>query len=251
MYKVIIVEDELLARNFLAGMFEESFKDYKVIAKCASVAEAKEAISKEKPDLLMLDIEMPQGNGFDLLNQLEEINFHIVFTTAYDHYALKAIKFAALDYLLKPIDEDELQQTLKKFEALQVNQSGVEGQLNELLQSIQSNSKQERIALPSDTGIDFVKISDIVRCESDNNYTRIFTINKEVYLVSKPLKEYEGLLSDHDFIRVHQSHLINFKMLKRYSKEDGGSVELFDGSVIVISRRKKSVIEEAIGQLSV
>ena len=210
-----------------------------LLASVQSVEEGLTAVRTYKPQLVFLDIEIGNKTGFDLLKQLPEINFEVIFTTAYDKYAVQAFKFSALDYLLKPIDTDELQAALKKLND-KVSQKDIAGKFDTLfhnLKNIQSSSK--RICVPVLSGLVFIQTDDIIRCESNINYTTLFLKDKQKLLVAKTLKEFEEMLTEYNFYRVHNSHLINLAYIKMYNKGKGGTVTMTDGSEIEVSTRRK------------
>jgi two-component system, LytTR family, response regulator len=242
--KAIIVDDEKHSRETLKNLVEEFCDGIEVLATASSIVEALEVIPKMKPDLLFLDIELQTGTGFDILNLLPEINFEIIFTTAFDQYAIKAVKFSSLDYLLKPIDLDELQIAIEKARKLKDKQL-----YNLQLQSLIHNLKQPKISkicLATTDGFEFVNIEEICYCEAQGSYTSfIFKSGKKI-LVSKHLKGFENLLSDHTFMRVHNSYLINLKEVNKFIKSDGGYIVMNNGDSVSISRSKKDEFLEAM-----
>lgn len=247
MTKILIVDDEPAASNILKMLIEKHVPVTKEIKTCNSPEEGLKIIQEWQPDLLMLDIEMPSMNGFDLLNRVGNSDFDVVFTTAYDKYAIKAIRFSALDYLLKPVDIAELQNAInkhviKKFEPPQEQQKLVSNLINNLQQKDQTGFK---LALSTTEGVFFFIPSEIIRLEGESNYTRFYFASQKPMLVSRTLKEYEEILAEHDFIRAHKSHLVNKKFVKHLDKE--GLLWLTDGSHIIVSRRKK---EEVLKELS-
>jgi len=247
MTRILIVDDEPAASNILKMLIEKHVPATKDIKTCNSPEEALEIIREWQPNLLMLDIEMPNMNGFDLLNRVGNSDFDVVFTTAYDKYAIKAIRFSALDYLLKPVDIAELQNAInkhiiKKFQPPQEQHKLVSNLISNLQQKDQTGFK---LALSTTEGVFFFVPSEIIRLEGESNYTRFYFANQKPMLVSRTLKEYEDILSEHDFIRAHKSHLVNKKFVKHLDKE--GLLWLTDGSHIVVSRRKK---EEVLKELS-
>ena len=244
--KSIIIDDEPAAREKLQLLIGNYCKDkIEIAAACENVKEGLAAIALHKPDLIFLDIEMPGLTGFDLLKQIPRIEFDVVFTTAHDHYAIKAIKFSALDYLLKPIDLEQLQEAVSKAIEKRSAQKDYR-QYESFIENISENKPLENLSIPTSTGLVFVKLSDIVRCEAISNYTCFKLLNKEEVIATRTLKEYEELLSDNGFIRIHHSHLINKQFLKRYIKGAGGQVEMADGSTIDVSRRKKDEVLERL-----
>lgn len=246
MIRGIIVEDEKHSRETLRGMLARYCKNVEVIAEADSYRSGLEIIKEHKPEVVFLDIQMPDGSGFRMLEELDDINFEIVFTTAFDQFAIKAIKYSALDYLLKPIDPDELVNAVKKVEQkLQKHQ--VSDNIQVLLENIRSKDKDpHKIVLSTSEKIHIIETDQILRCESDNYYTHFFLTDGRNILVSKTLKENEELLSDHNFIRPHKSHLVNVKYIKGFLKNDGGYIEMTDGSRIPVSRRKREKIIEII-----
>jgi two-component system LytT family response regulator len=238
--RAIIVDDEKKFSDALNNMISEHFHDkITILAKCKSVNDAVHSIKIHQPDLVFLDIEMPPDNGFQVLEQIGEKNFEVIFTTAFDQYAIKAIRFSALDFLLKPFGTDELTESLKRYEEKMLNQK-TQKQYEVLLYNIKAVSdSQKKIALPTLTGFEVVSLGDIVRCESDSNYTMFFLKSKSKILVCKPLKDYAVLLEESGFFRVHQSHLINVQFIKNYSRNEAGTIMMTDGSEVEVSRRKK------------
>ena len=241
MLKAIIIEDEPNSQQLLKSLVEEDCEGVQIAGIAGGVAEALAAIEKHKPQLLFLDIELPDGDGFQVLEQCGEINFDVIFTTAYDQYAMKAFKFSAVDYLLKPIDVDDLQTAVKKVVEKQAADQGPSEHLQALIHNIRSVSQPyKRIVLPTSNGFTVVDTKDIIRCESDRNYTFIPLKDKRKILVSRTIKEYDEMLRDYNFFRIHQSHLINLDYLKNYTRGRGGYVELKDGTTLDVSARKKS-----------
>lgn len=250
--RTIIIDDEVRGANSLQKMLSYSQPEIEVIAVCNSPVEAIPIIKELKPDLLFLDIQMPHLTGFEMLEEIGEIPFEVIFTTAYDQYALKAFKYAAADYLLKPIDMDELDAAIKKVMSRHANKQAV-SPLDKLFQTIQNDQATIRkISLPTGNGLQFVEISDIIRMESSSNYTTIFIQNQKPLLVSRTLKEFEDQLTSKGFLRVHNSHLINIQHIKTYTKGEGGTVTMADNSQVDVSRRKKeeflSVLERLMGR---
>ncbi len=249
MIKAIIIEDELRGRNALAKMLD-AFDDKLVLLGMAENADmGKQLIADLKPDLVFLDIEMPYKNGFDLLAETQGKKFEVIFTTAYNQYAIKAFKFSAIDYLLKPIDLDELERAIDKAIERMNSQKKSDNNagIDVLLQNIKNlSSNSNKIALPTLDGLVFVPIKDIIRCESDANYTQFFILNEKPLVISKTLKEFEDMLETHDFVRVHHSHLINMLHIKRYIKGEGGIIVMVDNSEVEVSRRKKELFLEKL-----
>jgi len=235
MIKTVIIDDEINGRNIIRSFLEKYCTGVEVIAEAFSVASGIECIEDNNPDLVFLDIQMQDGTGFDLLEKLPKRDFKLIFVTSFDHYALKAFKFSAVDYILKPVDPDQLIEAVEKVKSMSPADN-VSSKIDVLISNL---NRLEKIALPASDGIRFVKINDVVRCESDNNYTLFYLLNKEKILVSKTLKDYEVMLTDSTFYRVHKSHLVNLKYVAKYVPGEGGYLILEDGSHVDVSRRKK------------
>jgi two-component system LytT family response regulator len=239
MITTIIVDDELHCRMSLATLIEKNFPVLSVKAICKSPEEGIQAINEHHPDLVFLDVEMPPSSGFEMLQQLDEIDFEIVFTTAYEKYALQAIKFSAMDYLLKPIGKEDLAEVvlrMKERRSFEKSAKKIEA-LFENIKNMKGSSK--KIVLPATNGIELIYLQDIVRLESNGNYTTFHLKNKQKIVVPKTIKEYEEMLEDVNFFRVHNSHIINLQYVKNYIKGEGGIVKMEDGSEIDVSRRRK------------
>ena len=240
MIKAIIIDDERHCINRLENILKEHCSyEVELTGSFETVHEGLEAIKKLKPQLIFLDVEIQDKTGFDLLKQIPEIDFEVIFTTAYDKYAVQAFKFSAIDYLLKPVDAEDLQQALDKLK-VKFSRDEMSQKLDALfhnLKNIKGSSK--KICVPVLTGLIFVNVEDIVRCESNVNYTTLLTKDKQKILVAKTLKEFEELLGDYNFFRVHNSHLINLDYIKSYNKGKGGTVSMTDGSEIEVSTRRK------------
>lgn len=248
MYKAIIVEDELHSREFLKNIVNTYCADLAIVALAPGVEEGVAAIKLHQPDIVFLDIEMQTGTGFDLLQQFPRPGFDVIFTTAYDHYAIKAIKFSAVDYLLKPIDIEELQQSVAKvIEKRKANTGQLALQM--LLKNLQSpQTTEQSITLSTSEGLEFIPLQHIIRIEASGPYSHFYLKEKKKIIVSRNLKEYETLLTDHGFFRVHNSHIINMKEVKRMIKTDGGYAVMSDDANISISPKKKEEFFEMIGQ---
>lgn len=248
MLKAIIVDDEPYCCELLAAMVESDCPEVEVAVICNNAKDALTAIRQQSPDLVFLDVEMPKMNGFEMLEQLLSINFHLIFTTSYDQYALKAIRFSAIDYLLKPIDRGELKSAVEKVkERFQIP---VPQQLEILLQKFKQPSKPvNKIALPTMEGLQMIPIETIVSCESDDNYTLLKLKNARLpdgqgkkLLVTRSLKEIEESLEQHSFIRVHRSYLVNLNEIEKYIKGEGGYLVMSDGTFIDVARNKKELL---------
>jgi two-component system LytT family response regulator len=236
MIKVILVDDEKHALITLEHLLKK-YNDVEILACVQDSSQAKEIIENHQPDLLFLDIEMPKLNGFELLNQFKEINFKVVFTTAYDQYAIKALKINALDYLLKPIDSEELRAALDKFINEQIFTS--EEQISHLNQ-FKNSQLTETIALSTSKGLIFIKTKEIMYLEADGSYTHVILSNGETHLVSKSLANFEEVLEDIPlFFRSHKSNIVNLNFIKQYIRGEGGELIMQNDKSIVLSRNKK------------
>lgn len=243
----VIIDDE---ENNIVNL-QLLLRKYKnEITICATALNAEEGIKLIKqhtPDVVFLDIQMPDKNGFQLLQSLPHLNFEVIFVTAYDQYGIQAVKFAAIDYLLKPIKAEELQNAVHKaIEKSMFKKQNL--QLQNLVSILQESHQheQQRIALPSARETRFVPVQEIIHCESQNSYTLFYLINNEKILVSKAIYEYEDLLSSYGFIRCHQSHLVNRKFIKSWIKKDGDYLLLEDGTQLPIARQKKMAVRNSL-----
>ena len=223
----------------MTDMLQEHFKNIKVLAVCSNNAEAKSAIENLHPDLVFSDVELGKETVFTMLEQLSEINFEILFTTGYDKYAIQAIKFAALDYLVKPFTEEDMATALDHYQQRQAKKQNVQ-QFDALFHNLKLYQNDlKKIALPTFSGLTVFPVKEIIHCKAEVNYTNFFFTSGRKLLVIKTLKEYEELLNDCDFIRVHKSHLVNLHHVKNYTRGEGGTVTMSDGTVVDVSRRKK------------
>jgi len=246
--RAVLVDDEVANLENLKILLNKHCPNIKVVASAANVEEAFTQVNLHHPDLLFLDIQMGKTTGFDLLNQLTEKTFEVVFVTAYDNYGIQAVKFAALDYLLKPVDPEELKAAVEKAEIRFRNKINGE-QLNFLLSQIKkSEQSSPKIALPQQHEIRYVSVDDIVRCVADNTYTFFFLSNGDKILISKPLKEYSDLLKPQGFVRAHQSHLVNPNFVKSWLKEDGGTLLMDNGDKIPVSKPNREMVKEVLGK---
>src|SRR5690606_6555959 len=252
MVKAVLVDDDLNLRKGMRTLMGKYAPDIQIVGEAEGVPDAITIISNKMPQVVFLDIQLSEGTGFDILEQLAKlqgsISFQVVFITAYEQYAIKAFRFSALDFLLKPVDPEELQNVIEKIKmTLQRNQDFEHIEL--LLENIRKKDNFKRIALSTSDGIHLFNISEIIRCESADNYTKFFLKDGKSILISKTLKEYEELLDEHGFKRIHQSHLINLAYLKSYIKKDGGYVIMSDNSHLPISHRKKEHLQEILKNL--
>ncbi len=244
MLTAIIIDDEAKGRMALKQKLLDYCEEIQLAGEAENGIEGIKLIEKMHPDIVFLDIEMPRMDGFEMLHRLPEKNFHIIFTTAYDQYAIKAIKYAAFDYLLKPIDIEELKIAVSKIHFRPQIHTGKKLEL--LDQNLLKNNFN-KIAISTLEGLLFFNISDIIHLEANSNYTTIYFTNRPKLLASKTLKDFEELLPTDIFFRTHHSHLINLNYIKRYIKGDGGQIELQNGNYVDVSRRKKEEFLNAIG----
>ncbi len=237
--KVVIVDDEKHGRELLKKLISLVSDDFDVIGEADSVESGIDVIEHFAPDLVFLDIALADRTAFEILEHFDEIRFSVIFATAYNYYAIKAIKFSALDYLVKPIDPDELRNALDKAKAKHKNNSeNLPARLN-LALSLTKKQKPDKIALPTNVGYNFIALDDIIFCSAENNYTLFHLVNKSSFLTCHTLKEYEELLEENDFFRIHNSFLINMHHVQSYIKGKGGFVLMKDGTQIEVSQRKK------------
>lgn len=241
MITATIVDDEQDCCESLVMLLERYCPEVKVLDICYGAETALQSIKEHRPQILFLDIEMPFMNGFELLEKLEDINFELIFTTSYDQYAIKAIRFSALDYLLKPIDREELQKAVQK--AAQRNQHPLPQQLDLLLQKLKHPTiPVTKIAIPTMEGFQLVAVESIISCESDGNYTHLFLTSKRKITASRTLKDVEEILENYPFIRVHHSHIVNINEVDKYIRGEGGYLIMSDQSTINVSRSRKEVL---------
>lgn len=243
--KAVLLDDELHCTEILSLILKQNCPEIEIVGIFNHPAEALLFLQSNSVEVLFLDIEMPFMNGFKFLNRLQPVGLHVVFTTAYDAYAIKAFKYSAFDYLLKPIDETELVQTVRKLINIKTS-SPKNLQLEHLLEIIRDKSQApERIALPTLEGLEFVAVREILRCESSSNYTTIYFLNSAAMVVCRTLKEIEELLPAHLFLRVHNSHVINKQHVRKYIKGAGGIIKMSDDSEVSVSRlRRDQVLKE-------
>lgn len=243
MLKILIVDDEPKARKVITAILEKHFNNNVNISTADSVKSAVETINNSKPDLILLDVQLGDGTGFDVLSKLEQTNFKIIFVTAYEQFAIKAFKFSAFDYILKPINPNELIQAIQRADEV-INKENIDIKLNILLSSRQKEAK--KIVLKTADSLHVVNIQDIVRCEADGNYTCIYFNDKKKLLVSKTLREFDELFTEYEFFRVHNAHLINITYIERCEKTKGGNVFMKDESVVPIAFARKQALLELL-----
>lgn len=235
----ILVDDEPLNLEGLEKMIKRYCPELTVTGKAESAQQALDMIRAQSPQIVFLDIQMPKENAFDLLDKLMPVDFEIIFVTAFDNYALKAFRYSALDYLLKPVDMDELRTAVQKAKT-KLLEKDVNLRLSGFLEQIKDKSGQSRIALKTKEGLIFYPVKDILYCTAERAYTRFTFTNGKQLLVTGNLKEFEGLLPDDNFCRVHDSYLINLDHVKKYHYGKGGYVEMSDGAAIDVSSRKRA-----------
>ncbi len=248
MIRAIIIDDEKTSRDALLGLITRYCNNVTIIDQANGYKTGVAAIHKHKPELVFLDVQMPDGSGFQLLEDVKGIDFEVIFTTAFDQYAIKAIKCSALDYLLKPIVPTDLVGAIQKFEKKK-SKFDISTEIDVLLKNIKSSNGPQQIVLNTAERMHVVLYKDIIRCESDDYYTRFFLTNGTSLLISKTLKENEELLGDEQFMRPHKSHLVNIKHIKGFIKAEGGSILMSDGKTIPVSRRKREMVVNLIHNL--
>lgn len=239
MLKAILVDDEKISRDILSDYLAKYCKDVELLAQCDSVQTGLLAIEKHQPDIVFLDVEMPKGNGFDLLEQVKDIRFETIFVTAFDNYAIQALNYSAAYYILKPVSIDELVAAVEKIRVQkQKNVSGLHTKV--LLENIKARTiDQHKIVLPLQDGFEVVSLKDVVHCDAHDNFTDFHFVSKQKMMICRTLKFYEELLADSGFVRVHKSHLVNLEHVQKYRKGKGGQLTMSNGSVIDVSPNKK------------
>ncbi len=243
--KAIIVDDEAPLRAVLKSLIRVYHKDIEIVAEAGSVESGFEVINTHQPDLVFLDVEIINGTGFDLLAKFPVIDFKIIFVTAHNAYAIRAFKYSAVDYLLKPVDSFELDQAIQKVkDSFKTDESNIS--LKALLDNIKRESGPKRVLLKDHESIHLIETDEIIRCEAEGNYTRFYLKNGKHLLISKTLKDFDNLLSTDQFFRAHQSHLINLGFFLRFDKANGGTIVLKDGSTLPVATRKKDQLIERL-----
>jgi len=246
---VILIDDEVNCLDVLEWTIRQQCPQVEILDKCTSAAQGIKSIREKKPDLVFLDIQMPHMNGFELLTELMPVQFDVIFTTAFDQFAIKAFKFSAIDYLLKPIDPDDLKQAILKS-THRTGELPQKGNVDELLNNLKFlyQPTRSKIAIPAMDGLIFVLIQDIISCEAQSNYTIMHIHGQENITATKTLKTFSELLEPYHFLRVHQSHLINMEHLVRYVKGEGGYVVMSDGSIVNVSRTNREKFLQLISK---
>ena len=248
MIRTVLIDDETRLLSSLQTMLKRNCPQLDVVALCRSADEALIKIKESDPELVFLDIAMPGKDGFALLNEIGDIHFRIIFVSAHDEYSLRAFKFSTVDYLLKPVDEDELVAAVKKAEQTILQEHSLRKSIEALMHNLkpQKNTQEKKLCLATLTGFHVVNLSDIVYCEAEGPYTNFYLLDDKKICVSRPLADYELLLSDDDFLRVHKSFLINLHHTREYRRGEGGVVILSNDVEIYVSRRKKDIFLERI-----
>jgi two-component system LytT family response regulator len=232
----IIIDDEQHCIKTLTNQLETWFPEVKILATCNESPKAYPLIQKCKPDFIFLDIEMPLLNGFDLLAKCDPLNFDVIFTTAYDSYAVKAIKYSALDYLLKPVDREDLAFAIEKIKS---KQSSISQSQVQMAIAVHNKQVPDTIALPTMDGLTFASVNDIIHCLAEGSYTRMYMLDRSEILLSRTLGDVEELLADYPFFRIHHSSLVNLKQVKKYIHSDGGKAVMSNGNSLKLARTRK------------
>ncbi len=238
MLNAVIIDDEKKARHFVKYLIENYFPDIKILELASSVIEGIKAITRNKPDIVFLDIEMQDGSGFDVLEAIPERNFEFIFITAFDHYALKAFKYSAIDYIVKPIDIDEFGSAIDRIK----NRLGLSQNIQDnydILKTNLHNKSPSKLVIPSIKGYEYIETCNIIRFEADGRYTKIHLTDNRIITVTKMLREFIDLVDDNIFYRTHKSHIINMKYVKMYLKAEGGSILMIDDSKVSITKNNR------------
>lgn len=245
MIKAMMVDDEQSSLDLLHWLVTQYCPDITAIKTARSVQEALPVIHSFKPDIVFLDIQMPHQSGFDLLTTIDNWNFEVIFTTAYNEFAIQAIRFSALDYLLKPVDETELKKAIERYKAKRIYAPAGQLLFRNFIQNISQGSKEKfKLALADTTEIRYVQLDEIIRLQAESNYTHIFLTGNKVFVSAKTLKEYDEILQGHKFLRVHKSHLVNPAHIELYDKQ--GILHMSDGAKVEVARRKKDFLQQSL-----
>jgi two-component system LytT family response regulator len=239
--KTIVVDDEADAVDFISSIINEYCPSLEIVGKAHNVIQGIKVINEKKPDLVFLDVEMPNGSGFDLLEQFPEKTFDVIFITAFNHYAIKAIKFSAVDYILKPININEFIDSVSKVIKKRIEKPNQGNENFKVLLENLRSSTPSRLVIPTSDGMEYLNPRDIIRIEADRSYSWFYLTGDRKILVSKHLKEFQELLGDRYFFRSHNSHLINMKYVRKFIRREGGYIEMSDGSMVPVSRNKKDI----------
>jgi len=247
--RTIIIDDEPDAVNFIHSIVKEYCPKLEVVGTAHSARDGSKLIIDKNPDLVFLDVEMPHGSGFDLLANFPDKSFDVIFITAFNHYAIKAIKFSAVDYILKPININEFISAVDKVLDKRSNNVNRNQNFHTLLENVRS-TLPSKLAIPTSDGMEYLNTKEIIRIEADRSYSWFYLLDRRKLLVSRNLKEYQELLTDRNFFRTHNSHLINLEHVKKYIRHEGGAIELIDGSQVPISRGKRDLFLLQMAKLS-
>jgi two-component system, LytTR family, response regulator len=247
--KTLIVDDEQDAVNFIASIIREYCPRLDIIGTAFSAKDGVKFILEHSPDLVFLDVEMPHGSGFDLLHQFPEKTFDVIFITAFNHYAIRAIKFSAVDYILKPINISEFREAVEKVIQKRSSDQNRISSYSNLLENLQT-PQPSKLAIPTSEGMEYLNTMDIIRVEADRGYSWFILTNKRKVLVSRNLKEYQELLGEQKFFRPHNSHLINLEHVRKYIRHEGTIIEMDDGSQVPLSRPRKEFFLSQMSHIS-
>ena len=249
MLRAVIVDDEPDAVKFIESIIEEYCPNVEVVGKAYSARDGVKVISDSLPDLVFLDVQMPHGSGFDLLSSFQEKSFDVIFITAFNHYAIQAIKFSAVDYILKPINISEFIEAVNKVEMKRTSMEYQNLNYHALMENLKA-PRPTKLAIPTAEGIEYLNTAEIIRLEADRSYTWFYMTGTRKYLVSRNLKEYQELLNEMNFFRPHNSHLINLEHVKKFVRHEGGYIEMTDNSTVPISRGKRDLFLVQMGRIS-
>ncbi|WP_299781706.1 LytTR family DNA-binding domain-containing protein [uncultured Formosa sp.] len=249
MIRALIIDDEAAMLQVNSQLLSEYFPDVKLVGTANSIKTGIELINKQDPDLVLLDIELSDGTGFQLLQKLPAYNFKVVFITGFDAFAIKAIKFSAIDYILKPVNETEFQQAIQRAIQLIKRKENTQPQVNVLIDSFKKEMQSKKLVLRTSNAMHVIDICDIHFCKSDNSYTTFYFEGNEKILVSKSLKDYEALLSEYGFFRPHQSYLVNLNHIKKVDKTDHGFIIMKNKKEIPVSTRQMKNLVDLLDSL--
>ncbi len=247
--KAVLIDDEEHVRVNLRNILNSNFKNIQIVGEGDSVESATKIIKETTPDVVFLDVDLLDGSGFNVLDNIGSLSFHVIFITAFNEHAIKAFRYNALDYLLKPIDVEQLGITISKIQNHDIKKLVTKAEVEELIANLSRPEEDKKLIIKDKNYNYYIRVGDIIRCEADGNYTTIYCSNQDKVVVSYPLKKYVSLLPESIFFRVHQSNLINLNKVKKVLKEDGGIVVMADKSKVLIARRRKETFFEAIKSL--
>lgn len=248
MIKAVIIDDEKNLRDINRQLINDNFKQIEIIGEAGSVDDGIKIIKQNNPDIVLMDIEINGGTAFNILQNVKPYNFKLIFITAYNHFAIKAIKYSAIDYILKPVNEFEFINAIENA-INTINNSHTAKQVDNFFDHFEKKTQSKKIVLRTSDAIHIVDVPDIIYCQSDNSYTTFYLADKKEILVSKPIKEYDELLEGFNFVRPHQSYLVNLNHIKKVDKTDGGFIILNNGREIPVSARRKQVLIQILDKL--